>query len=284
VTQIGPRSYNFSWPVGYYNTVFSITDEGVIALDPISHAAAAELRRAIGQITDKPIRYVVYSHDHLDHIVGAEILAPDAPIVAHKDVPGLLISRGFHRTVPLPTILVDGSMTLELGGVRWELLYLGPNHGRTNLAVLNRAERWVALIDVISPGLVPYRDLPLSDFQGYLSTLEKLIQLPADTLMDGHLPPSPMIWAHHYRRYFKDLVEITRDVRAEIDETTVLAEVPKHLTGVIGAGVAMTELMFQRTAERVVARLRPQYGDWGGFDQWAPFNVQRALIYLITGE
>jgi glyoxylase-like metal-dependent hydrolase (beta-lactamase superfamily II) len=279
LTQIGPRSYNFAWPIGFYNTVFTVTDEGVIALDPISRDAAAAYRRAIAEVTDKPIRYVVYSHDHLDHIAGAEILAPDAPIVAHKDVPALLIHRGLHREVPLPTVLVDGCRTLELGEERWELLYLGPNHGRANLAVLNRKERWVALIDVVSPGLVPYRDLPLSDIPGFIYSLDRIAELPVDTIMDGHLPPSPIIWVNNYRRYFRDLVDITRQVRTEIDEASIQLELPPGADG-----VAMTERMFQRTSAIVVDRLRPAYGEWGAFAAWAPQNVTRALIYLITGE
>ena len=46
----------------------------------------------------------------------------------------------------------------------------------------------------------------------------------------------------------------------------------------------MTEMMFRHTAELVVERLRPEYGHWLGFDDWAPQNVDRALIYAITGE
>jgi len=278
VTQIGARSYNFSWPIGFYNTVFTITDEGVIALDPLNREAAAEYRQAIAQLTHKPIRYIVYSHDHLDHITGAEILAPAAKIVAYKDVPAALTQRGVHRTVPLPTVLVDGSREVELGGERWELLYFGPNHGRNNLAILNRKERWVALIDVVSSGLVPYRDLPLSDLAGFIYSLDRITELPVDTIMDGHLPPSPIVWAHKYRRYFSDLVEVTRQVREEFDEASILTEFPQ------ASGIAMTELMFQRTSELAVARLRPLYGDWGAFEEWAPQNVARALIYLITGE
>lgn len=72
LTQIGARSWNFAWPIGFYNTVFTVTDEGVVARDPINREAAAAYRAAIPQVTDQPIRYVVYSHDHLDHITGAD--------------------------------------------------------------------------------------------------------------------------------------------------------------------------------------------------------------------
>ena len=46
----------------------------------------------------------------------------------------------------------------------------------------------------------------------------------------------------------------------------------------------MTEAMFVKTAKLAVEQLRPVYGSWGAFEAWAPQNVNRALIYLITGE
>ena len=278
LTQIGSRSWNFAWPIGFYNTVFTVTDDGVIALDPLNREAAAAYRAAIAQVTDQPIRFVVYSHDHLDHITGADVLAPGVPIVAHKDVPGLLLHRGF-RDIPLPTILVDGTRTIELGGEQWELQYLGPNHGRTNLAVLNRKERWVALIDVVSSGLVPYRELPLSDWPGFIYALDWLAAMPVDTIMDGHCPPSPIAWAGKYRRYLDDLLAATIVAREQADEATILAELPPGADG-----IQMTEAMFVKTAKLAVEQLRPVYGSWGAFEAWAPQNVNRALIYLITGE
>ena len=204
LTRIGASSYLFNWPIGFYNTIFSVSDEGVIALDPLNHAAAAEYRRAIESVTDQPIRYVVYSHEHLDHITGAEVLAPDVPIIAHQDVPAALIGRG-HRQIPLPTLLVDGYRPVTIGDVTWELIYLGPNHSRTNLAVLNRADRWVAMIDVISGGMVPYRSLPVSDYHGFMVTLDRIATLDAELVLDGHCPPVGYEWVHNYRRYFRDL-------------------------------------------------------------------------------
>lgn len=282
LTRIGASSYLFNWPIGFYNTIFSVSEEGVIALDPLNHAAAAEYRRAIESVTDKPIRFVVYSHEHLDHITGAEVLAPDVPIVAHQDVPAALIGRG-HRQIPLPTLLVDGYRPVSVGEVKWELIYLGPNHSRTNLAVLNRADRWVAMIDVISGGMVPYRSLPVSDYHGFMVTLDRIATLDAELVLDGHCPPVGYEWVHNYRRYFRDLLAVTETVREEVDEAAILDLMPER-TGAVSEGITMTELMFRRTAEVVVERLRPEYGQWLGFDDWAPQNVDRALIYAITGE
>ncbi len=49
-------------------------------------------------------------------------------------------------------------------------------------------------------------------------------------------------------------------------------------------GVQMTERVRNETCARVAERLRPRYGHWPGFKQWAPMNANRTLSYLITGN
>ena len=51
---------------GAYNTIFLITDEGVVAVDAPPTIGKNYLK-AISEVTDKPITHVIYSHDHIDH-------------------------------------------------------------------------------------------------------------------------------------------------------------------------------------------------------------------------
>lgn len=278
VEQLGERTWIFFWAPGQYNSIFSVTGEGVIALDPISRDAAAHYREAIAGVTDEPIRYVVYSHDHLDHIVGAEVLAPEAEIVAHEDVPRILIKRGYHH-VPLPTILVQSEYKLRLGAVTWDLRYLGPNHSDTNLAVYNAAERWVMLVDVVSAGYVPYRNIPHAEIPGFVETLDRLAELEVDTVLDGHCPPSGREWIENYRAYFRDLLDAARAVRGTVDERSVMDELSRD-----AGAVALVEAMYGKTSQLIADRLRAKYGHWDGFEEWAPLNGQRALGYLLTGN
>ncbi len=53
-----------------YRNIFIVTDDGVIATDPLDVKAAEALRQEIAKITDKPVKYVAYSHSHWDHITG----------------------------------------------------------------------------------------------------------------------------------------------------------------------------------------------------------------------
>ncbi len=82
ITKIAGEVYRFR-NAGHYS-VFAVTPAGVIATDPINAAAATWLRAEIQQRFGQPVRYLVYSHDHADHISGGEVFAADgAIVVAH---------------------------------------------------------------------------------------------------------------------------------------------------------------------------------------------------------
>src|SRR5687767_12538755 len=71
-------------------SMFIITSAGVIATDPISYArpeASTVYVEEIRKLTRQPIKYLVYSHHHFDHITGAQPFKDaGARIVAHQRV------------------------------------------------------------------------------------------------------------------------------------------------------------------------------------------------------
>src|SRR5215469_8816215 len=65
---------------GAYNTMFLVTSDGVIAVDALPTLGPKQLT-AIREVTDKPIRYLVYSHEHTDHIGAATLFPTSATII-----------------------------------------------------------------------------------------------------------------------------------------------------------------------------------------------------------
>ena len=123
-TNIGDGLYVFRWWV--YRNIFLVTDEGVIVTDPMNPKAAKLLRSEIRKVTDKPVKYVVYSHNHHDHISGGNIFKEEgAKFIGHKNV---LKELGDHPSAvtPLPDITFDDTYTLKLGGRTLELNLLWP--------------------------------------------------------------------------------------------------------------------------------------------------------------
>ena len=129
VKEIGNGIFVFRWWV--YRNIFIITDEGVIATDPINPKAAALLKKEIQKRTDKPVKYVVYSHNHKDHISGGNVFKKDgAKFVGHANLLKELKDHP-NPSSPLPDITFKDSYKLKLGGRVLELKYFGPNHGNS---------------------------------------------------------------------------------------------------------------------------------------------------------
>src|SRR5262245_3475114 len=107
-------------------SVFAVTPAGVIATDPINAEAARWLKAEIAQRFSQRVRYVVYSHDHADHISGGEVFADTATVVAHENARAAII--GEKRPTAVPSVTFSDRLTLELGGTTVELVYVGKNH------------------------------------------------------------------------------------------------------------------------------------------------------------
>src|SRR5438874_12688928 len=127
------------------NIGFIIGDEAVAVIDPGgSFAEGSALRAAVRARTDRPIRYVILTHVHPDHIFGAAAFRDDHPdFVGHAKLPGALAQRGDYyvrrlyetlgaeatgtEIVP-PTVLVSDRLDLDLGSRLLTLRAHGPAH------------------------------------------------------------------------------------------------------------------------------------------------------------
>src|SRR4051812_4631423 len=76
LTKLADDTFLFS--MTEYNALLITTDEGVILVDPVGPTRAPLLKAAIAAVTDQPVRYVIYAHDHLDHAGGGAIFADTA--------------------------------------------------------------------------------------------------------------------------------------------------------------------------------------------------------------
>ena len=131
LTQISGDLYRFK--NNFHYSVVLVTSEGVIVTDPINKEAAQWLKKEIAERFNKPIKYLILSHDHADHSTGGEVF--DAPIVvAHANAKADII--GEKRPTAVPNVTFSDRMTIELGGKTVELSYLGLSHS-DNMVVMN---------------------------------------------------------------------------------------------------------------------------------------------------
>jgi glyoxylase-like metal-dependent hydrolase (beta-lactamase superfamily II) len=152
---------------GLYNTIFLVSAQGVIAIDPLPNLGERYLK-AIAEITNKPITHVIYSHEHTDHIGAAYLFPKDAVYIAQKKTAELLARRNDPRR-PVPTLTFDETYTLTVGDQTVVLDYKGPNHESGNIFIYAPRQKVLMLVDVIYPGWMPYKNLGIAeDVPGYI--------------------------------------------------------------------------------------------------------------------
>jgi glyoxylase-like metal-dependent hydrolase (beta-lactamase superfamily II) len=178
---------------GGAQSMFIVTNDGVIATDPIGYArpqGVTDYINEIKRVTDKPIRYLIYSHHHFDHIQGGKPFKDaGARIIAHKRAKERLDQLKNPQVVS-PDETFDTSKTIELGGTSIELTYLGLNHSDSNIVMRLPKEKIVFIVDTIPVGSVPGRGfidmypIEAEDF------IKKVIAMDWDRLIPGH-PGAP---------------------------------------------------------------------------------------------
>ena len=158
ITQIAGDLYRFQ--NNFHTSVFYVTDGGIIVTDPINADAAKWLKDELAaRFPDRPVRYLIYSHDHADHIAGGEVFAGDgATVIAHENAKEDIV--GEERPTAVPEITFADRMTVELGGKVVELVYLGRNHSDNSIVMHFPAERAVFAVELVSVDRLPFRGLP----------------------------------------------------------------------------------------------------------------------------
>jgi len=193
------------------NGLFMVTDEGVIVVDPISEEAAPRFLAAIRAITDAPIKYLVYSHWHWDHIQGGQVFKDaGATIIAHEKCVAPLVDLPNEKIV-MPDEVFYGTHTITLGGRSMELLYLGPNH--TSCLVFPKPDGVNALfiVDLLTPGGTPLATWTDYSPHHWLRTLREVEAMDLDFIMSGHaVPVAHPSAVTERRRYLEILIDSVR--------------------------------------------------------------------------
>ena len=191
VQEIGDQLYSVS--DGSYNTMFMVTDEGVIAIDAPPTLGANYLK-AIAEVTDKPTTLVIYSHAHMDHIGAARIFPENATFVAQQETASELqramnVATNTSMVPPVPTETFSKNMTLKVGNQTLQLDYHGNNHLPGNIFIYAPQQKVLMLVDIIFPGWIPFPYLAIAkDTAGFIEAHDiALNNYDFNTIVAGHL-------------------------------------------------------------------------------------------------
>ncbi|MCH7823450.1 MAG: MBL fold metallo-hydrolase [Acidobacteria bacterium] len=235
-----------------HRSLFVVTDEAVLATDPQGSQANAErFVEAIGEMTDAPIRQVVYSHHHGDHILGGEAFPADAEFIAHRNAEPYLVgseARSVDR-------FVGDDETIDVGGLQVRLIYPGPSETDSSLIIFVPERRVAFMVDAVSVRTLPWRTMEGADPRDWIAALERFDELDFDILAPGHGPTGQKSDVRENILYLQTLVAA---VQERIDQGQTLEEI-------------------QDTLEL------PDYADWVRYDEHFEENIQGVYRELAGG-
>ena len=251
ITQIGGNLYRFRNNNHY--SVFVVTPQGIIATDPINADAAGWLKAQFKERFNQVARYVIYSHDHADHISGGEPFADTATFVAHENARRTII--GERRPTPVPQLTLTERMRVELGGAAVDLVYVGANHSDNSLVMHFGEQKALFTVDFIPIKAFAFRTLPDAYIPGWVDSLRRVEAMSYDTMIPGHGPLGKPADVTNFRVYLEEL----------------------HAGVLAGARAG-------RTLEQLQAELTfEKYKDWGGYQEMRPLNIE-GMFRLVQGN
>jgi len=254
-TEVAEGLYSFG--NGFVYNAFLVTDEGVIVMDPVDPNHAQRTLEAIREITDLPIQYLIYSHNHYDHISGGQVFKDaGATVLSHENTAAWLAEHPNPNVVMPDETWSGDSFTLTSGGRDIVLHFFGPNHGEGMTVFEFPDTRAIFTVDLVIPQRVGFAYMPDFFPMEWERTLTEMLELDFDTVMYAHNVP------FGERETVTLQLQFLQDLRAavitELQSGTNFTDIPN-----------VVEL--------------PQYADWSGYEEWLPMNVWRIMLEMFMG-
>jgi glyoxylase-like metal-dependent hydrolase (beta-lactamase superfamily II) len=225
VTKVAGSVYMLQGAGG--NIGASIGEDGIVVVDDQYAPLADKIQEALKGITDKPVRFIINTHYHLDHTGGNEFFQKQAPIIAHDNVrkrleEGSAAGNGGsvhveHKPQPkgaLPILSFDHDVTVHLNGEDIRALHFPAGHTDGDSVIYFPKSNVVHMGDDFVTYGFPFIDLDGGgSIDGMIDGVEKAVaQLPPDVkVIPGHGPVSNLDDVRAYVKMLKDTRAVVED-------------------------------------------------------------------------
>ncbi len=203
VIEVAPNAYAFIQDNCATNAAFIVSDEGVLVIDSLmTPSLAGKLYAAIRNVTNAPIRYLINTHFHGDHVFGNQYFLP-APIVAHENCRTELQEkfdanmqryRQREALIPeleqirmtLPDVTFEDKMTIRLGDRVIEMSFLGRAHSNSDILTYLPDDKVLFVGDIAVHKTLPA--FPDGHITKWLTVIDETAKVDADVVVPGHGP------------------------------------------------------------------------------------------------
>jgi glyoxylase-like metal-dependent hydrolase (beta-lactamase superfamily II) len=222
------------------NAGIVIGRDGVLVVDTLISAKEGERFLAdIRKVTNKPIKYVVNTHTHLDHALGNCVFAKlGATVISHEADRTSLASQGADilnnagnyglkpedmagTVITVPTLAFSDQMIIDLGGEEIRLIRTAPSHTAGSLVVYLPAKKLLFSGDILFTDFHPF--LADGDFKGWVTTIDSLLAMDVERIIPGHGPLSSKKDLREMREYLLLFDIKARELAAASQDADVIA-------------------------------------------------------------
>ena len=213
LTQINGNLYRHTTGPGLavHSGFVLITSEGAIVIDPAMTRSAGWLLNEIKTRFHVPVKYVIYTHAHTDHISGGQVFQQAGAIVAANQ---RAIEPIVGERIPtaLPNRVFDRDMKITLGGETVLLHRVAASHSDSMIMVLFPKYRALQCTDVGENHSMPYNDFLDFYYPGWIETLDWVLAQDVDIIDIGHYTPANKEAIRAERAYMIDLHQQVLDL------------------------------------------------------------------------
>ena len=141
----------YSVRIGARRTVMIVGSDGVIITDTVNEESAKLYREEIRKITDKPVKYVVYSSSLWGRIRGAQIFKDEGAQIVAQEICAEELAETPHPDVLMPDITFSDFLNLSVGDISLDLIYLGPNYGYCSPVMVPQPANMMHIVNIVNP-------------------------------------------------------------------------------------------------------------------------------------
>lgn len=220
-SKVNGNVYMLQADPGSGNIGASVGPDGILIVDDQFVPLVEKIRAALKEAGGGPLKFVLNTHWHYDHVDGNKVFGREAPIIAHTNVrkrlttDQTLMGRAFpaEPKEAWPVITFDNSLSIHFNGEEIKVFHLFPGHTDGDSVVYFTGSKVVHMGDQFIAGGFPFIDWESGgDVEGFAKNVETVLaQLPPDTqVIPGH---GPLSTYDDLKTYHRMLVETTNSVR-----------------------------------------------------------------------